>query len=888
MVKFNTTILLQIHNELQKDNLIRFFEHHSNLVENIIVYDLASTDGSYEYAKLFTPFVFRSGINDFENEMYYKSYLLEYARKIGSEFVLFLDADEILNTNKTMLNNMCLFLEKENYDAGSFPQMNFWRSNSHIRLDSKYGNARFVRLWKLTSKVKFKNTTKGLHQKHYPNGLKRIYPFDIEVLHYGFSNEKNLSFKFLNYRKHGQSGENLTRIIDEKSLKLLEVPSFKFPSKLIPNSEKPIAKSFNQSLDYINSYREEFKKPSYSIICLIYKSPEWAEFVFKQIHKYTDMRDSEFFFVANNANDVVINYLKINHIPFIEHINPPVENEWYINNVYRAYNLGAKHAKGKNLIFINSDMAFSPSWMNNLIKFHSNNIVSSRLIESGRLKSGIYGIEKSFGLTVSSYKEKAFLRYSRKIKSASSKPNGLFMPLLISKSDFIKVGGYPEGNLYGPIDNNKIAKKYEQNTPGDKVLISRLADAGINHVTSFDSIVYHFQNGEMVDEVSHNYKGFKIAICNDVVGSSIGTEKVLWNHLMEDFNNTIAIDNPYFNNHISSPYYSKLAKRKIKQESEIRLIIQNASYIDKLADDIFTIAILHDIYDSKSLIYKKQVEVLQKSQILIASSNETVEAYRDFNFEVIPIGVDIEIFRPMNKQNVRNKYGLEQIKKIGIFVGSLNETKGWQEIKDIILKFSNIHFIIVSKYSEKFNASNVTFFSKISHEVLAELYNCADFFLIGSPKEAQCLAALEACACNVPVLMHDVGYFKNLTQEEKDQVGIITSLDLELFIPDILKQTFSPRNMIINNKLTLRDMNIKWKYLINENISNIHNYYYNNSLYNIIKKKKRPNFKVNLKFKLYRLVKIIIFDYPDLFRILKNIIPSNYLHKIQRKLESDK
>jgi hypothetical protein len=73
------------------------------------------------------------------------------------------------------------------------------------------------------------------------------------------------------------------------------------------------------------------------------------------------------------------------------------------------------------------------------------------------------------------------------------------MPLLIRKSDFINVGGYPPGNIlpgtniYNPI----IATQGQPCIPGDYILMQKLASKGIRHQTVFDSIVYHFQEGEM-------------------------------------------------------------------------------------------------------------------------------------------------------------------------------------------------------------------------------------------------------------------------------------------------------------------------------------------------------------------------------------------------------
>jgi hypothetical protein len=108
-----------------------------------------------------------------------------------------------------------------------------------------------------------------------------------------------------------------------------------------------------------------------SIACLIYKSTRWLAFVYDQVRKYTDLTDNEFYFVANDACDNVLTYLKENNIPHYIHNNTEEQRkEWYINNVYRAWNTAGRVAKGEFVVFINSDMAFTPGWLDSLVQHY--------------------------------------------------------------------------------------------------------------------------------------------------------------------------------------------------------------------------------------------------------------------------------------------------------------------------------------------------------------------------------------------------------------------------------------------------------------------------------------------------------------------------------------
>ena len=245
-------------------------------------------------------------------------------------------------------------------------------------------------------------------------------------------------------------------------------------------------------------------KPKVSYVCLIYKSSKWLKFIYEQFHKHTKLNEGdEFYFVANDAYPEVLDYLNKNpHIKHYIHENTEEQKkEWYINNVYRAWNTAAKKANGDYIVFLNSDFAFSPNWETNLFRHINNNTcVCSRLVERGILRSGTYGIERNFGNNHSDYNQQAFLNYVNEIAVNKIEKGGLFMPLLIKKKHLEMVGYYPEGNIrkdskdiFKPI----IAKKGEQLISGDVVLMEKLRRINVHHHTVFDSIVYHFQEGEM-------------------------------------------------------------------------------------------------------------------------------------------------------------------------------------------------------------------------------------------------------------------------------------------------------------------------------------------------------------------------------------------------------
>ena len=76
---------------------------------------------------------------------------------------------------------------------------------------------------------------------------------------------------------------------------------------------------------------------------------------------------------------------------------------------------------------------------------------------------------------------------------------------------------------------------------------------------------------------------------------------------------------------------------------------------------------------------------------------------------------------------MRAKHGIPDV-FTGIFVGSLNNVKGWPKIRQFIEGHPEMHFIVVTKHDETFDSENISFYSRIPQKILSELLNCADFF----------------------------------------------------------------------------------------------------------------------------------------------------------------
>ncbi len=130
--------------------------------------------------------------------------------------------------------------------------------------------------------------------------------------------------------------------------------------------------------------------------------------------------------------------------------------------------------------------------------------------------------------------------------------------------------------------------------------------------------------------------------------------------------------------------------------------------------------------------------------------------------EIIPNGVDINKFRPLNN--------IEKIRNSILFVGRLDERKGIKYlIKSIVLvkeMIPDIKLFIVGtgklkKELEKFIIlnnikQNVKFLGRLSDKDLVEWYNRCEIVVIPSIFEGFGIVAIEAMACKTPIIATNV------------------------------------------------------------------------------------------------------------------------------------
>ena len=176
--------------------------------------------------------------------------------------------------------------------------------------------------------------------------------------------------------------------------------------------------------------------------------------------------------------------------------------------------------------------------------------------------------------------------------------------------------------------------------------------------------------------------------------------------------------------------------------------------------------------------YEKKL--MKKADALIAVSkytvNELTELYsiNEKKIHVIYNGVDVDRFKSRpNRAEMRREFGLEEDKKVVLFVGRLYHRKGLEillrSIPPVLKEFSNVKFAIsgtgfkqkeesLRNLAKELNIENdVTFLGYVPDEKLPLLYSASDIFVLPAIYENFPFAILEAQSTGLPVISTKVG-----------------------------------------------------------------------------------------------------------------------------------
>ena len=159
----------------------------------------------------------------------------------------------------------------------------------------------------------------------------------------------------------------------------------------------------------------------------------------------------------------------------------------------------------------------------------------------------------------------------------------------------------------------------------------------------------------------------------------------------------------------------------------------------------------------------------QRATVVVANSaftKQNLEKYYGVkDARVINQCIDMDVFKPMNKIIARKNLSLPQDKKICLFVGRPDYTKGFDVVVSLAEKHKGIDFVCVMNPVIEPPTKNMVIRGSVSHEKLKEYYCASDFVIFPSRFEGFGYVPLEALACNTPVIANAVGVVPEIKVE---------------------------------------------------------------------------------------------------------------------------
>lgn len=189
----------------------------------------------------------------------------------------------------------------------------------------------------------------------------------------------------------------------------------------------------------------------------------------------------------------------------------------------------------------------------------------------------------------------------------------------------------------------------------------------------------------------------------------------------------------------------------------------------------------HDDTELRIVTERDIIHTCQR--IIVATEREKGEigeyygANRE-NIGVVPCGVNMELFQPVEKAAARRKLDLGD-ETVLLFVGRIDPVKGVDRLLKAVpgvRSSKGIRLLVIGgdetsrhetdklrKLAAELGITDkVVFQGMIKQEELPDYYSAADVFVLPSYYESFGLVALESLACGTPVVASDVGDLKNI------------------------------------------------------------------------------------------------------------------------------
>jgi D-inositol-3-phosphate glycosyltransferase len=176
-------------------------------------------------------------------------------------------------------------------------------------------------------------------------------------------------------------------------------------------------------------------------------------------------------------------------------------------------------------------------------------------------------------------------------------------------------------------------------------------------------------------------------------------------------------------------------------------------------------------------------------RIIAATQREKSELMQYYEGEpqkisVVPCGVNMDLFQPLQNPDIRKKLGFGDDQKTILFVGRFDALKGIDRLLKAMAHLRDhrgLKLVIIGGDGQnapelkKFQdlslelgiTDKISFIGRVEQDDLPQYYSAADLLAVPSYHESFGLVALEALACGTPVVATEVGAMDRIIRKGK-------------------------------------------------------------------------------------------------------------------------